>query len=181
VTNEYGIPVLKVEKFIEKPDDKNARKYFKSNQYLWNLGLFAGSLDTFEKEIKQSNVALWKRYLALQKSGAEKAYFKFPNEPIDTELIEKVQDLVVLPGRFDWADVGSFKDLYEILRNGESNVHKGQVYDIDSKESLVIANNKPIITIGLDNMIVIDTDEGILVCRKDMCQLVKDGVGKIKK
>ena len=181
VTNEYGIPVLKVEKFIEKPDDKNARKYFKSNQYLWNLGLFAGSLDTFEKEIKQSNAALWKRYLALQKSGAEKAYFKFPNEPIDTELIEKVQDLVVLPGRFDWADVGSFKDLYEILRNGESNVHKGQVYDIDSKESLVIANNKPIITIGLDNMIVIDTDEGILVCPKDMCQLVKDGVGKIKK
>jgi mannose-1-phosphate guanylyltransferase len=119
--------------------------------------------------------------LALQKGGAEKAYFKFPNEPIDTELIEKVQDLVVLPGRFDWADVGSFKDLYEILRNGESNVHKGQVYDIDSKESLVIANNKPIITIGLDNMIVIDTDEGILVCPKDKCQLVKDGVGKIKK
>ncbi|MCX6805070.1 MAG: mannose-1-phosphate guanylyltransferase, partial [Patescibacteria group bacterium] len=70
---------------------------------------------------------------------------------------------------------------YEILRNGESNVHKGQVYDIDSKESLVIANDKPIITIGLDNMIVIDTDEGILVCPKDKCQLVKDGVGKINK
>lgn len=180
VTNEDGLPVLSVEKFVEKPDTKTARMYFKSKKYLWNLGLFAGSIETFETEIKKSNKALWKRYEQLQHKDYLKHYLEFPNKPIDTELIEKVKELIVIPGHFDWADVGSFKDLYEILRNGESNVHKGNVYDIDSKESLVIADKKPIITIGLDNLIVIDTPEGILVCPKDKCQLVKDGVEKLK-
>ncbi len=179
IINEDGLPVLGVEKFVEKPDAKTARTYFKSKKYLWNLGLFAGSINTFETEIKKCNKDLWKRYNQLFKKNAIAEYMKFPNEPIDTALIEKVKDLVVVPGHFDWADVGSFKDLYEILRNGDSNVHKGKVYDIDSKESLVIADKKPIITIGLDNLIVIDTPEGILVCPKDKCQLVKDGVEKL--
>jgi mannose-1-phosphate guanylyltransferase/mannose-6-phosphate isomerase len=179
VANEDGLPILSVEKFVEKPDSKTARTYFKSKKYLWNLGLFAGSINTFEAEIKKSNKDLWKRYNQLFKKDAIAEYMKFPNEPIDTALIEKVKGLIVVPGHFDWADVGSFKDLYEILRNGDSNVHKGKVYDIDSRESLVIADKKPIITIGLDNLIVIDTPEGILVCPKDKCQLVKDGVEKL--
>ena len=180
VTNEMGMPVLAVDEFVEKPDEKTARKYLKSKQYLWNLGLFAGTIETFEREMKAKNKVLYERYKLLKNKNSTKLYLDFPNEPIDTELIEKIDDLVVIPGHFDWADVGSFKDLYEILRNGESNVHKGSVYDIDSKDSLVIANNKPIVTIGLENMIVVDTDEGILICPKDKCQLVKEGVVKIK-
>jgi mannose-1-phosphate guanylyltransferase/mannose-6-phosphate isomerase len=179
VANEDGLPIMSVEKFVEKPDEKTARSYFKSKKYLWNLGLFAGSINTFEAEIKKSNKSLWKRYNQLFEKDALENYMNFPNEPIDTALIEKVKDLIVVPGHFDWADIGSFKDLYEILRNGDSNVHKGDVYDIDSKESLVIADKKQIITIGLDNLIVIDTPEGILVCPKDKCQLVKDGVEKL--
>jgi mannose-1-phosphate guanylyltransferase len=179
VANEDGLPIMSVEKFVEKPDEKTARSYFKSKKYLWNLGLFAGSINTFEAEIKKSNKSLWKRYNQLFEKDALESYMNFPNEPIDTALIEKVKDLIVVPGHFDWADIGSFKDLYEILRNGDSNVHKGDVYDIDSKESLVIADKKPIITIGLDNLIVVDTPEGILVCPKDKCQLVKDGVEKL--
>lgn len=182
VTNEMGMPVLAVDEFVEKPDEKTARNYLKSKQYLWNLGLFAGTIETFEREMKAKNKVLYERYkLLLSKKDSTKLYLDFPNEPIDTELIEKIDDLVVIPGHFDWADVGSFKDLYEILRNGESNVHKGSVYDIDSKDSLVLAGNKPIITIGLENMIVVDTDEGILICPKDKCQLVKEGVNKIGK
>jgi mannose-1-phosphate guanylyltransferase/mannose-6-phosphate isomerase len=179
VANEDGLPIMSVEKFVEKPDEKTARSYFKSKKYLWNLGLFAGSINTFEAEIKKSNKSLWKRYNQLFEKDALESYMNFPNEPIDTALIEKVKDLIVVPGHFDWADIGSFKDLYEILRNGDRNVHKGDVYDIDSKESLVIADKKPIITIGLDNLIVVDTPEGILVCPKDKCQLVKDGVEKL--
>lgn len=179
IANELGMPVLSVENFVEKPDEKTARNYLKSKQYLWNLGLFAGTIETFEREMKSQNKDLFDRYLMLGGNDSDKKYLDFPNEPIDTELIEKIDDLVVIPGHFDWADVGSFKDLYEILRNGEKNVHKGKVYDIDSNNSLVIAGKKPIVTIGLENMIVVDTDEGILVCPKDKCQLVKDGVNKI--
>lgn len=180
VAEQNGLPVLSVEEFVEKPDNKTAQSYLKSKKYLWNLGLFAGSINTFETEIKKHNKELWHRYELLQGKDSKEHYYDFPNEPIDTALIEKVSDLIVVPGKFDWADVGSFKDLYEILRNGSDNVHKGSVYDIDSKDSLVIADNKPIITIGLDNLIVVDTPEGILVCPKDKCQLVKDGVEKLK-
>lgn len=179
IASKDGLAVMRVDKFVEKPDEKTAREYLKSKKYLWNLGLFAGSINTFEQEIKENNNELWERYRQLQTKKYLDYYRDFPNEPIDTALIEKVDDLLVVPGHFDWADVGSFKDLYEILRNGNSNVHRGNVYDIGSKDSLVIAGNKPVLTIGLDNLIVIDTPEGILVCPKEKCQLVKEGVEKL--
>jgi mannose-1-phosphate guanylyltransferase/mannose-6-phosphate isomerase len=179
IGSQKGLPILEVEKFVEKPDEKTARQYLKSHQYLWNLGLFAGNIDTFEREIKSSSPELWKRYEILL-GGHDKKYLDFPNEAIDTALIEKIPDLVVIPGHFDWADIGSFRDLYEILRGGDSNVHRGKVYDIDSKDSLIMGTDKPIVTIGLENMIVVDTPEGILVCPKDKCQLVKEGVEKLK-
>jgi mannose-1-phosphate guanylyltransferase len=179
VSNEGGLPVLAVEKFVEKPNEKTAREYLKSHKYLWNLGLFAGSINTFELEIKANNKKLWDRYTELLLDKYDK-YSDFPNEPIDTALIEKIPDLLVVPGHFDWADIGSYRDLYEILKKDDSNVHRGNVYDLGSKESLVIAGDKPILTIGLEDMIVIDTKEGILVCPKDKCQLVKEGVEKLK-
>ena len=166
ISSEGGTPVLQVEKFVEKPNEKTARNYLKSHQYLWNLGLFAATIGTFEKMIQKYNIDLWNRYQILNKGQTQK-YTEFTSEPIDTSLIEKIKDLVVVPGNFDWADVGSFRDLYEILRNGSSNVHKGRVIDIDSSDSLVMGSDKPIVTIGLHNMIVIDTPEGILVCPKD--------------
>lgn len=178
IDSQNGVPVLKVEEFVEKPDEKTARKYLKSHQYLWNVGLFAGSIKTFEREIQKNNTSMWERYNLLLKDQYDE-YLNFPIEPIDTALIEKIDDLAVVPGKFDWADIGSFKDLYEILRNGESNVHRGGVYDVDSKDSIVLADKKPIITIGLEKMIVIDTPEGILVCPLDKCQLIKEGVEKL--
>ncbi len=184
IVSEFGQPVLSVEKFVEKPDEKTARSYLKSKQYLWNLGLFAGTIESFEREIQTVNKDLWKSYQQLcKKSDAElkQYYLSLSNEAIDTALIEKIPDLAVVPGHFDWADIGSFRDLHEILRNGSSNVHKGKVYDLNSTDSLVLAGDKPIVTIGLKDMIVVDTPEGILVCPKDQCQLVKEGVALLDK
>lgn len=127
VTNKYGLPVLEVENFVEKPNATTAQEYLKSNQYLWNLGLFAGTIEVFEQAMKKFSPALFERYQLLAKPNADKKYLDFPSAPIDTELIEKIDNLVVVPGHFDWADVGSFKDLYEILHKGEKNVHKGQL------------------------------------------------------
>lgn len=179
LTSEYGQPVLKVEKFVEKPDEKTARQYLKSKQYLWNMGLFAGSIKTFEQTIAGTNKKLWEDYKNLNsKSGKaqQEYYLSLPNEAIDTALIEKVTDLAVVPGHFDWADIGSFRDLHEILKNGESNVTQGQVAQVDCQETLVVSNSKPIVTIGLQDMIVIESEEGILICPKDKSQLVKEGV-----
>ncbi len=175
-----SLSVYEVDKFVEKPDKLTAQKYLESKKYLWNLGLFAATIDTFENEIKSNNIELWNRYEALLHNDADTKYLDFPNEAIDTALIEKIPNLVVIPGKFDWADLGSFGDLYKILNTGKGNVHKGNVYDIDSKNNLVIAGDKPIVTIGIEDMIVIDSDEGILVCPIDNCQLVKEGAKKIK-
>lgn len=179
LTSEYGQPVLEVERFVEKPDEKTARQYLKSKQYLWNMGLFAGTIKTFENSMKKTNPVLWRRYQELMKktgSAKQKYYLSLPNEAIDTALIEKVPDLAVVPGHFDWADIGSFRDLHEILKNGESNVTKGQVAQLECTETLVVGHSKPIVTIGLENMIVIESDEGILICPKDKSQRVKEGL-----
>ena len=180
IMKQDSTSVYEVDSFVEKPDENTAQEYLDSKQYLWNLGLFAATIGTFEKEIRRNNQKLWERYNELLRPGAKDKYLDFPNEPIDTALIEKIDDLLVIPGKFDWADIGSFADLYKILDSGDKNVHRGNVYDIESNNNLVIAANKPIVTIGIEDMIVIDSDEGILICPKDKCQLVKEGAKKIK-
>ncbi|MBI2798429.1 mannose-1-phosphate guanylyltransferase [Candidatus Saccharibacteria bacterium] len=178
--SEHGRPAYFVEKFVEKPDLPTAKKYVKSKQYLWNLGLFAAPIEVFLSSFKYFAPNLYRIYgsLAGQKSKAtlHKLYLGLANEAIDTALIEKLDKPLVVPGTFDWTDIGSFNDLHELLKNGGSNVVRGQVCQKDCSDSLVIAGDKPIMALGLDEMVVIDSPHGVLVCPKSKSQLVKEGV-----
>ena len=102
---------------------------------------------------------------------------------IDYALAEKSNNLAVVPATFDWMDIGSFKDLHEANESDESgNFFKGQsIYD-DELENVYIHNEeeKPVVVIGLDNVVVVNTPNGILVARKDLSQRVKDAVNRIK-
>lgn len=175
-----GHPVHHVDAFVEKPSLQVARQYVRSKQYLWNLGLFAAPYHVFVTAIKHTAPEMYKQYLSLKnsksKSGFKKAYLALTNQAIDTALIEKLQDLYVVPGSFDWTDIGSFRDLHELLKNGESNVAKGDVKQLDCRETLVLAHGKPVITIGLDNVVVIDSPNGLLVCHKDSTQRIKEAI-----
>lgn len=178
-----------IESFKEKPDFETAQSYLRAGNYLWNCGYFVGSVNTFMFEIRRVSPELVGSYDSL--SGIEEvlnesykeAYLSFPELVIDYALAEKSDNLAVVPATFDWMDIGSFKDLHEANdSNEQGNFFKGtKIYD-DEVENVYIQNDeeKPIVVIGLDNVVVINTPNGILVARKDLSQRVKDAVAKIK-
>lgn len=179
-----------IESFKEKPDFETAKAYVHAGNYLWNCGYFVGSVNTFMGEINRVAPALQHSYDTLhavsQALGEEynQAYLSFSDLVIDYELAEKSDNLAVVPANFDWMDIGSFKDLHEANESDEAgNFFKGNAIYDDELENVYIQNEeeKPVVVIGLDNIVVINTPNGILVARKDLSQKVKDAVERIKK
>lgn len=173
--------VFKVAAFKEKPDAAMAKRYVESGQYLWNLGLFAGTCKLFEQEFAAYHQAYSRglkqlKQLIGKSQSPDKAYTGLPKEAIDTALIEKSRRTIVVPGTFDWMDIGSFKDLHDVMPKSDqlANAIQGDnCCVIDTTNSMVISHNKPVAVIGLDNVVVIDAPEGVLVCHKDHAQKVK--------
>ncbi len=166
-----------VHSFKEKPDFETAKKYLKSGDYLWNCGYFVASFNTFIKEMKEYSKELYCNYQKLleSKDNFNESYLKLSNQTIDYGLIEKVKDLLVVPASFDWLDLGSYADLHRAVDNDELGNHiKGENIETFEIENSFIQNfeSKPLIAIGLDNIVVVNTAHGILVTRKDLSQKV---------
>lgn len=178
--NGSELPVYHVDQFKEKPDFDTAQEYVQSGRYLWNMGLFAASPRVFEQEVKEYNPELHASYRKLVESDNETAvYLDFVNQPIDTALIEKTPNVVVVPGMFDWADIGSFHDLHKASSTDElGNYAQGNVHLLDVETSYIRSHeDKPVLAIGVENVVVINTPDGILVCNRDHSQ----DVGKLIK
>lgn len=169
--------VYNVESFKEKPDYETARQYVESGKYLWNCGYFVGSVDTFLNEMERSAPELKASFDALSSAGEvgseeyNQTYLALDNQVIDIALIEKAKSLAVVAASFDWMDVGSFKDLHDaVSRDEQNNYFHGEGINPIDVESVFIRNEekKPIAVIGLDNIVVVNTPDGILVARKDV-------------
>lgn len=169
--------VYQVESFKEKPDYETAMKYVDSGKYFWNCGYFVGSVNTFLNEMERSAPDLKSSFdslAAVSEPGGDeyqKAYLALDNQVIDIALIEKAQSLAVVGASFDWMDVGSFKDLHDVVpRDEQGNYFRGEgIHPIDV-ENVYVRNeeDKPIAVIGLDNVVVVNTPDGLLVARKDV-------------
>lgn len=172
--------VFTVKSFKEKPDHQTALKYLNSGLFLWNCGYFLATLDTFLEDMKKYSPSLYENYQKLQaakqdKKAMEKEYLMFESEAIDYALIEKVKDLLVVPASFDWMDLGSYGDLHKAVGSDEQgNLIQGKQVEIAGVENSIIRNDedKPVAVIGLDNVAVINTPQGLLVTRKDLAQQV---------
>lgn len=167
----------KVKSFKEKPDFTTAKSYLKTGKYLWNCGYFVGSLNTFKTNIKKYAPKLYINQQALETASADlfnEVYLSFENMPIDTVLIERVPDLLVIPASFDWMDLGSFNDLADAIGGDELGNSITGLIEIEEVQNSLIQNyeNKPLAVIGLDNVVVINTAKGLLVVRKDLSQKV---------
>jgi mannose-1-phosphate guanylyltransferase/mannose-6-phosphate isomerase len=173
--------IYEVESFKEKPDYTTARSYLKSGSYLWNGGYFVASLNTFLDAIKSSSKILFDNYNKLLSSGEkyEETYLSFEHESIDYALIEKLKNLLVVSAAFDWIDLGSYSDLAKTVGGDEQGNYLSGNIKIDEVQNTYINNkeDKPIIVIGLDNVIVANTPDGLLVARKDLSQ----NVGEVSK
>lgn len=175
--------VYEVDSFKEKPVHEVAQQYLKSGQYLWNCGYFVGSVNTFKEKMSQHAPELLANFEMLSVANGDDeykdTYLGFENDTIDYALIEKVDDLLVVPAAFDWMDLGSFADIHKVVTtdDGGNNVHGGSVALVEVENSLVQNyTDTPLAVIGLDNVAVISTPAGILVTRVDVSQKVKDAV-----
>lgn len=182
--------VYNVESFKEKPDFETAHRYVESGNYLWNCGYFVGSVETFLHEMERSAPELevnYKKLSSIDQHGGEAyntAYLELDNQVIDIALIERAQQLAVVSADFDWMDIGNFKDLHDVVSKDEvSNyLHGDNIHNIES-ENIYVRNeepSKPVAVIGLDNIVVVNTKDGILVARKDVSAKCGDVAKKLQ-
>ncbi|HET7673632.1 MAG TPA: mannose-1-phosphate guanylyltransferase [Candidatus Saccharimonadales bacterium] len=169
--------VFNVHSFKEKPDHETAKNYLKTGNYLWNCGYFVGSYATFKEKMIKYSPRLAKNLEELMKTDSreefEKVYLDFENDTIDYALIEKVDDLLVVPASFDWMDLGSFADLHKASISDDQGNHVLGNVELEAVQNSFVQNHensKPVAVIGLDNIVVVNTKDGILVARKDLAK-----------
>lgn len=175
--------------FVEKPDLITAEKYLKSGKYLWNASYFTFRADQmismFQKYAPEIYTGLKKILATIDTSNEKKmikqAFEKFDKIPIDTAVAEKAEKIAVIPVEMGWSDIGSWQSLYELLRAGKDDVvRRGHHIGIDDKNCLFFAENKLLATVGLENIVVVDTPDVTLVCHKNKTQEVKKLIEKLK-
>lgn len=172
--------VLKVEKFTEKPDFKTAEKYLKDGNYYWNLGMFAFTIGAMLAEFKAYAPEISRRMTAtLAKMTAD--FKNMPSISIDYAVMEKSKKTAVLPIDLLWSDVGSWDSLPEVIKpDSDGNVKVGDVLALDTKGTIVMGENRLIATLGLKNLIIVDTVDALLIARRGQAQRVKEVVDILK-
>jgi len=180
----------RVRKFVEKPNPAKAAQYFKAGDYYWNSGMFVWRAATILEEIRRHQPPLARgmdHIHHLKISGAsgriiDEAYRCLVSVSIDNGVMERSSKAAVVPASFKWSDVGSWGSLDEVAaKNKAGNVVNGRVVDIDSTDSIVYADRRMVATIGLKEMVVVDTPDATLVCPKSRAQDVKHVVDILKR
>jgi mannose-1-phosphate guanylyltransferase/mannose-6-phosphate isomerase len=179
----------RVGRFVEKPNAVKAAQYLKAGDYFWNSGMFVWRAATILEEIRRHQPALGRgmeRIGRLLDEHASRAaiddeYKGLPAISIDNGVMEKSDKAAMVPVSFKWSDVGSWGSLDEVAAKDKAgNVVGGRVVDIDSQRSVVYGDRRVVATIGLKDMVVVDTPDATLVCPKSRAQDVKKIVDILK-
>ena len=172
--------LYKVDRFAEKPDVETAIRYIKEGDYYWNSGMFAFSIRTIMGELKRYVPAIDQM---LGKSFEEMIvqFDHMPDISIDYAVMEKSDKVAVLPLDLYWNDIGSWDSLHDILSRDENgNAVVGDVMAIDTKNCLIFGNKRFLSTIGLEDCLVVETDDAVLVAKKGETWKVKEIVDRLK-
>ncbi len=172
----------KVKKFHEKPNLENAKRYLSSGNYFWNSGMFCFSIKTILEEFEKYTPEIFNLMKKNSYNEILRNFSDMPDISIDYAVMEKTDEAVVLPLNVIWSDVGSWDSVYDVLDKDEKqNVKIGEVLDIDTKNSLIFGSKRFISTIGIENLIIVETDDVLLIAKRGEGQKVKDIVKKLKK
>jgi mannose-1-phosphate guanylyltransferase len=189
---KYGkMKAFKLKKFIEKPNLEKAKEYMDNWQYLWNSGISIWKVKEFIKLFEKFLPEHYKKLLEIKKYfGTEKineiTAKKFKNlEPItiDYAIFEKAKNLVTIPADLGFSDIGNWAVLKEVLLNtkdSNKNFVKGKHTGIDTKNCLILGSERLIATLGLEDLIIVDTDDAILIASKKDAERVKELTQKLK-
>ena len=180
----------KVEEFIEKPDLKTAQTYLEQSNYLWNSGMFMFQASVLISELSAHSLGIVTSandainnaeqdldFIRLDKQAFESS----PSDSIDYALMEKSNNVVVVPLDVGWNDIGSWSALYDIgTKDSNGNVIQGDVITQDTTNTYINANHHMVATIGVDNLIIVDTPDAIFIATQNKAQEVKSIVESLQ-
>ncbi|MBI4994218.1 mannose-1-phosphate guanylyltransferase [Candidatus Peregrinibacteria bacterium] len=177
--SDKKLEIYELEKFVEKPSIKTAKKFMLSYKYFWNTGLYMWKVGTILEKFKTHAPVIFKT------AQNEKTYAQSPKISIDYAIMEKIapKNVHVMPADLGWNDIGNWAALYEELTKKENdNLSVGRHLSIETKGSVVIGGyGKLIVTHGVKNLIIVDTPEALLVMPKEKAQDVKKIIEELKK
>ncbi|MFA5088819.1 MAG: mannose-1-phosphate guanylyltransferase [Candidatus Omnitrophota bacterium] len=182
-SQQEGKALWLVEEFIEKPIKKRAEEFFRRKNYFWNSGMFAWKAEVILKEFQRHLPAL---YGALRRGlngrSVAKVWTGLPCLSVDYGILEKTDRIAAIPSEdLGWSDLGSWEALIQFsTKDKNGNIVKGNVLSVDTQNSLVWGQKRMVAAIGLQDMVVVDTDDALLVCRADSAQRVRDIVAMLK-
>ncbi|MDE0054432.1 MAG: mannose-1-phosphate guanylyltransferase/mannose-6-phosphate isomerase [Gammaproteobacteria bacterium] len=179
----------RVAQFFEKPDSATAVAYVESGDFYWNSGIFLCRASTYLEQLGRYQPEMLASCQAAVASGSDHQDFfrpgpefaDSPNDSIDYGIMEKTESAVMLPLDVGWSDVGSWSALHGLrARNEDNNAIAGDVITLDTKNSLVQADKRLVVTVGVDGLMVVDTADAVLIAGEGHTQKVKEVVGRIK-
>jgi mannose-1-phosphate guanylyltransferase/mannose-6-phosphate isomerase len=174
-----GQDVLKVEEFTEKPDIETAQNYLEKDIYYWNAGIFAFKIGLIVEEFTKHASEIAKAF-DLTFDEWRTRFSAMPNISFDYAILEKTDKVVTLPAKLYWDDIGSWDALFEISdKDGNGNVKTGDIITMDTKESMILGNKRLIATIGLQDSLVVETDDALLIAKRGQTQKVKEIVDRL--
>lgn len=182
--------VLSIKKFVEKPDLETAKSYLESGDYSWNSGMFIFKAESFLEELKNLNPEIYaataKSFDAAKASDSflyleKDAFAQNPSISIDYAVMEKTKKGKVVSLDAGWSDVGSWNSLWDISeKDADNNVLQGDIVVLDAQNSYVRSKGRTVALIGLSDVIVVDTNDTLLVASKAKSEKVKDIVESLK-
>ena len=168
--------VYRVGEFAEKPAREVAEGYVASGDYLWNSGMFVWSLRAFFTALAEHQPAMRAQLdeMSADPDAVARIYPTMERVSVDYGLMEHADNIAVMPADIDWDDVGSWESVWEVWsRDEEDNAIHGQHLGADTRECLIFGGDKPVVTLGVEGLVIVDTPEAVLVCPRHRAQEVR--------
>lgn len=174
--------ILKVDKFVEKPSKEVAEEYLKNGLYLWNGGMFLWSIDTILNEIKMYLPDTYEAISNIENVEEDKLqdyindnYYKTDSISIDYGILEKTNNIYVIPCEFGWDDIGTWNSVERYKKKDvNNNIIEGNTKVIDSTSNIALNGNKRIVMIGIKDVMTLDTDDTIYIVNKKYMSSLKN-------
>ncbi|HAG69211.1 MAG TPA: mannose-1-phosphate guanylyltransferase [Lachnospiraceae bacterium] len=180
---------FRVESFTEKPDLEKAKEYLASDDYLWNSGMFLWKLSTIKKCYEELLPDIYDAMQRISKAAGtreqdiviDELFPSLPSISIDYGIMERAENIYTIPGTFGWDDVGSWLALERIKRSNESgNIVDGNIITINTRNCIIQGTDKLIATVGLKDLVIVDTKDATLICSRDHTADIKKVLENLK-
>ncbi len=178
-----GYPLYRVERFVEKPDLETARRYVLSGDYLWNPGVFVWKNATLLAAFERLQPEIYRVLTSVPLERVDEVYPSAPRETIDNGILEKADNVATIPATYRWSDIGSWAELWDVLErdaDGNAAAGSGRHLPIATRGTLVYADSRTVATVGVEDLIVVETSDAVFVCPRNRAQDVKQVVRQLQ-